>query len=257
MSPTVTFVAGVAEAAFAVERGSQGQGIGTALLEAVVLAALVAPVMPDATRPIALAVGLAREAHHGPRRGLPRPAHALDVRDVDADAIDLGGFDDHRTPALRVARHRAVQLLAGALALGAEVLALEDVPLAQNGLDDLFEVLAQVYEAMKRGLAIHVAPLNAQLTTQEAANFLGISRPTLVKLLEGGELAHELTSGGRHRRVRLQDVVQYQEAKRRDRRAALEDLTGSASEAGLYDEDADRYRQALRQARRDLGRQAR
>ena len=41
------------------------------------------------------------------------------------------------------------------------------------------------------------------------------------------------------------------------RRAALEDLTGSASEAGLYDEDADRYRQALRQARRDLGRQAR
>lgn len=122
---------------------------------------------------------------------------------------------------------------------------------------EAFNVLRDVVEAMRVGKAITVAPVDQMLTTQEAANFLGISRPTLVKLLEGGELAHELTSGGRHRRVRLQDVVQYQEAKRRDRRAALEDLTGSASEAGLYDEDADRYRQALRQARRDLGRQAR
>ncbi|EZP64500.1 DNA binding domain, excisionase family [Micrococcus luteus] len=122
---------------------------------------------------------------------------------------------------------------------------------------EAFNVLREVVEAMQVGKAITVAPVDQMLTTQEAANFLGISRPTLVKLLEGGELAHELTSGGRHRRVRLQDVVQYQEAKRRDRRAALEDLTGSASEAGLYDEDADRYRQALRQARRDLGRQAR
>lgn len=122
---------------------------------------------------------------------------------------------------------------------------------------EAFNVLREVVEAMQVGKAITVAPVDQMLTTQEAANFLGISRPTLVKLLEGGELAHELTSGGRHRRVRLQDVVQYQEAKRRDRRAALEDLTGSASEAGLYDEGADRYRQALRQARRDLGRQAR
>src|ERR1700743_3481075 len=55
----------------------------------------------------------------------------------------------------------------------------EEIPLPQEA----FDVLLQVYEAMRRGLAIHVAPLNAQLTTQEAADYLGISRPTLVKLL--------------------------------------------------------------------------
>ncbi|KUP26871.1 helix-turn-helix domain-containing protein [Kocuria rhizophila] len=117
---------------------------------------------------------------------------------------------------------------------------------------EAFNVLRDVVEAMRVGKAITVAPMDQMLTTQEAANFLGISRPTLVKLLEGGELAYELTSGGRHRRLRLEDVVRYQERKRRDRRAALQGLTSSASAAGLYAEGSERYREALRQARRDL-----
>lgn len=121
---------------------------------------------------------------------------------------------------------------------------------------EAFDVLRDVVEAMRVGKAITVAPVDRMLTTQQAANFLGISRPTLVKLLESGQLPYELTSGGRHRRVRLQDVVQYQDEKRQDRRAALQGLTGSASAAGLYDEDAERYRDALQQARRGLVQEA-
>ena len=117
---------------------------------------------------------------------------------------------------------------------------------------EAFNVLRDVVEAMRVGKAITVAPVDQLLTTQEAANFLGISRPTLVRLLEEGALPYERTTGGRHRRIRLQDVVSYQQRKRGERRASLSDLVGEASSAGLYDQKAESYREALRQARADL-----
>jgi excisionase family DNA binding protein len=97
-----------------------------------------------------------------------------------------------------------------------------------------------------------VAPVDQSLTTQEAANFLGISRPTLVKLLESGEIPFERPGAGRHRRVRLQDVVAYQERKRVQRRTALDELTREAADAGLYDSEAD-YTAALKAARKQVG----
>lgn len=117
---------------------------------------------------------------------------------------------------------------------------------------EAFNVLRDVVEAMQRGKAITVAPVDQMLTTQEAANFLGISRPTVVKLLDEDALPYEKTAGGRHRRVRLQDVVAYQERKRGERRAALQGLVEEASSAGLYEQDAESYRKALREARASL-----
>lgn len=98
---------------------------------------------------------------------------------------------------------------------------------------EAFEVLVQVYEAMRQGLAIHVAPLNAQLTTQEAADYLGISRPTLVKLLESGAIA--FTKPGRHRYVRLDDLMAYAESVRMNRSESLDELAQEAESDGLYD----------------------
>ena len=63
-------------------------------------------------------------------------------------------------------------------------------------------VLSEVVRAMQQGKAISVAPVDQLLTTQEAADFMGISRPTLVKKLEDWSIAFERPSGGRHRRVR-------------------------------------------------------
>lgn len=113
---------------------------------------------------------------------------------------------------------------------------------------EAFRILTGVARAMREGKAITVAPVDQLLTTQEAADFLGISRPTLVKLLESGKIEYERPGAGRHRRVRLQDVLTYQQEVRNTRRATLDSLTAEAAAAGLYDESAD-YTEALAKAR--------
>lgn len=115
--------------------------------------------------------------------------------------------------------------------------------------EEVFNILSEVVDAMQAGKAITVAPVDQLLTTQEAANFLGISRPTLVKLLEDGQIPYERTSGGRHRKVRLADVLTYQEHTQVQRRNSLRALTAEAAALGLYDETADSYRDALAEVR--------
>lgn len=88
--------------------------------------------------------------------------------------------------------------------------------------DEIFRILDQVTNALAAGEGITIVPQGMAMTTQQAADFLGISRPTLVRLLETGEIAHE--KPGRHRRVRLEDLVAYQEKFRAERRAALREL---------------------------------
>lgn len=88
--------------------------------------------------------------------------------------------------------------------------------------DEIFRALEQVTNALANGNGVTVAPYRMLMTTQQAADFLGISRPTFVKLLEQGEIAFELR--GRHRKVALRDIVDYQDRFRRERRAALDDL---------------------------------
>ena len=114
---------------------------------------------------------------------------------------------------------------------------------------EAFRVLVAVAEAMRKGKAITVAPIDQLLTTQEAADFLGISRPTLVKLLESGQIDFERPGAGRHRRVRLQDLLEYRDRRRVERKAALDAMTREAVESGLYDATAD-YRDALKAARK-------
>ena len=116
---------------------------------------------------------------------------------------------------------------------------------------EVYEVLIQVAGAMLAGKAITVAPLEQRLTTQQAADLLGVSRPTLVKLLETHEIPYE--QPGRHRRVRLADVLDYRDRRRRDRRERLAAMTRQAVEDGLYEGTAEDYRSALRAAREDQG----
>lgn len=87
---------------------------------------------------------------------------------------------------------------------------------------ELFEVLEVAARYLALGDGVTIMPNAAKLTTQEVADFLGMSRPTLVKLLEAGEMPFETV--GRHRRVTLRDVVAYQERARSERRATLAEL---------------------------------
>lgn len=120
----------------------------------------------------------------------------------------------------------------------------EQVPLPA----EVYRVLRQVVEVMRQGKATLVAPQGLLLTTQEAADFLGVSRPTLVKLLEDGAIPFEKPN--RHRRVRLQDLLDFRARRQEQQRAALNQLTEEASELGLYEGSPSDYAPALKSARR-------
>ena len=128
--------------------------------------------------------------------------------------------------------------------------------------EDALGVLSEAVRAMQQGKAVSVASMDQLLTTQEAADFLGISRPTLVKKLEDGSIAFERTSGGRHRRVRLVDLLQYRDGRRVERRKALLELVSEAQRAGAYDAgtddvDAEDIALSLKDARKQAAKKVR
>lgn len=98
---------------------------------------------------------------------------------------------------------------------------------------ELADVLLKVADQLSRGKAVFIAPYNTQLTTQEAADFLGISRPTLVKLLENGTIPFEKV--GRHRRVLLTDIQRYADARHRENVAAFNALAADENPHATID----------------------
>ncbi|MGO1055762.1 helix-turn-helix domain-containing protein [Crossiella sp. CA198] len=98
---------------------------------------------------------------------------------------------------------------------------------------EVFEVLRDVVQAMSQGLAITIVPHHTVLTTSGAAQLLGVSRPTLVRLLEAGEIPYEQPN--RHRRIMLADVLAYQDRARRARAAGLDEMVRAGEDDGLYD----------------------
>lgn len=114
---------------------------------------------------------------------------------------------------------------------------------------EMADILERVAAAMHEGLAVTVAPQNLTLTTQEAADMLGISRPTLVRLLESGRIPFEKIS--RHRRVLLADVLEYQQRQRREANEALSDMVADSQHFEDYDVDPATVREALKRARRE------
>ncbi|WP_417234821.1 helix-turn-helix domain-containing protein [Arthrobacter sp.] len=106
--------------------------------------------------------------------------------------------------------------------------------------EEVFEVLIQVAEQLSAGRGVSVVPTDAQMTTQEAADFLGYSRPTLVKLLEHDEIPYSKV--GRHRRVMLQDLIEYEQRQRSQRREGLDDLSRRAAADGSVFVVPENYR---------------
>jgi excisionase family DNA binding protein len=97
----------------------------------------------------------------------------------------------------------------------------------------VFEVLRKVVGFMSHGQAITLVPDNQVVTTQRAADTLGMSRPHFIKLLESGTMAHHRV--GNQRRVYLRDVLEFAKKRDTERLASLDRLSRDAFEAGLYE----------------------
>ncbi|MCI0709707.1 MAG: helix-turn-helix domain-containing protein [Chloroflexi bacterium] len=118
----------------------------------------------------------------------------------------------------------------------------EDQPLIVKVTDDDQEqsielpaeavsTLLKILEAMAAGKGITVVPMNAELTTVQAAEILNVSRPFLVKLLEDGEIPYRKV--GTHRRVRMEDVVNYKNKIDEEREKILDQLVAEAQELDM------------------------
>jgi excisionase family DNA binding protein len=96
---------------------------------------------------------------------------------------------------------------------------------------EALELFLEVLEHMAHGNAVSVVPLQAELTTQQAADMLNVSRPHLIDLLETRHIAYRRV--GTHRRIRVSDLLAFHEKDNAERNSVLDELTEEAQKLGL------------------------
>ena len=97
--------------------------------------------------------------------------------------------------------------------------------------ESAFKILMEALRAMAAGNAIMLAPIEAEVTTQQAAELLNVSRPYLVNLLESGEIPFRTV--GRYRRIKYQDILDYQGRRSKRRTQAMDELVAQAQELDM------------------------
>jgi excisionase family DNA binding protein len=93
------------------------------------------------------------------------------------------------------------------------------------------KLIGQLLGALSEGRPVVLMPGKQELTTVEAANYLNVSRPFVIKEIEAGRLPHRMV--GRHRRIAFEDLVTYERKMREKQRAALERMAENERELGL------------------------
>jgi excisionase family DNA binding protein len=92
-------------------------------------------------------------------------------------------------------------------------------------------LLMHLLTEMSRGNAVRIIPIHAVLTTQEAADYLNVSRPHVIHLLERNEIRFHMV--GTHRRIRFEDLSAFKRKKDRERDEAMEELAEQAQELDM------------------------
>jgi excisionase family DNA binding protein len=93
-------------------------------------------------------------------------------------------------------------------------------------------LLAQILGALAEGRGVQIVPKDMEVTTQQAADLLNVSRPYLITLLESGQIPFRKV--GRHRRVTYEAIMAYRRRDDAERRAAADNLAALSEELGLY-----------------------
>ena len=132
----------------------------------------------------------------------------------------------------KVAKVAAERFRAAAAAQQAVTITIENdpnvvVPLPASAVGLMFRIL----EAMGDQVPLTLIPMDSELTTQQAADFLNVSRPYLIKLLDAGKIPHRKV--GRHRRVKYADLKEYEGKAREEQRQALDEMARISRELDL------------------------
>jgi excisionase family DNA binding protein len=96
-----------------------------------------------------------------------------------------------------------------------------------------YEVLRDAVHYLAQGTDVTILPMHAAVTTQRAAEILGVSRPHLIKLLERGDIEYHKV--GKHRRIRVLDLLVYKDQRDSRRRQVIDQIKADSEELGLYD----------------------
>ena len=96
-----------------------------------------------------------------------------------------------------------------------------------------YRLLVDILTQMSQGNAVTIIPIHAELTTQEAADLINVSRPFLIKQMELGEIPHHKV--GSHRRVRFTDLMEYKKNIDAARNKVLTELVEESQKLGFYD----------------------
>jgi excisionase family DNA binding protein len=96
---------------------------------------------------------------------------------------------------------------------------------------EVFRLFVEILDELARGHAVTVVPGGKELTTQQAADMLNVSRPYVIQLLEDGRMPFRRV--GTRRRIRFEDLVKFQRKDDAQRRKVADALTKEAEELGL------------------------
>jgi excisionase family DNA binding protein len=99
----------------------------------------------------------------------------------------------------------------------------------------VLKMLADILKNFRDGNAVSIVPVGTAFTTQKAAEFLNCSRPHVTKLIDEGKLKANMV--GRHRRIQLNDLIEFKKKMINERKAALAELMKDSEDLGLYETD--------------------